>query len=53
MAERWHWSMTATIGNRLGSTAGIEATRNACDAVEAAYEQITAALCEPGPKSPV
>ena len=24
MTERWHWRMSASIGNRLGSTAGIE-----------------------------
>jgi hypothetical protein len=31
--------MTALIGNRIGSKAGIELTRDeACDAVESAYE---------------
>ena len=45
MAERWHWNMTAAIGNRFGSTAGIEATRDeACDAVEHAYEAMKAAI---------
>ena len=30
--EQWKWAMTASIGNRLGSTAGIEDTRDeACD----------------------
>ena len=45
MAERWHWSMSASIGNRVGSTAGIEATRGAaCDAVERQYEAMKAAI---------
>ena len=42
--ERWKWNMTASIGNRLGSTAGIEGTRDeACDAVERQYEAMKAA----------
>ena len=46
--ERWKWSMTASIGNRLGSTAGSEATRDeACDAVERAYEELKAAIGRP------
>ena len=41
--EQWKWAMTASIGNRLGSTAGIEVTRDeACDAVESAYEAMKA-----------
>ena len=37
--------MTAAIGNRLGSTAGIAGTRDeACDAVVFAYEQMKAAI---------
>ena len=48
MAERWHWNMTAAIGNRLGSTAGIAATRDqACDAVEREYERMKAANRDP------
>jgi hypothetical protein len=36
--------MTASIGNRLGSTAGIAGTRDeACDAVERQYEAMKAA----------
>ena len=43
--EQWKWAMTASIGNRLGSTAGIEDTRDeACDAVESAYEAMKAAI---------
>ena len=43
--EQWKWAMTASIGNRLGSKAGIEDTRDeACDAVEIAYEQMKAAI---------
>jgi hypothetical protein len=43
--ERWKWSMTAAIGNRLGSTSGIAATRDeACDAVERHYEAMKAAI---------
>ena len=44
VAERWKWNMTASIGNRLGSTGGIEGTRDeACDAVELQYEVMKAA----------
>ena len=44
VAERWKWNMTASIGNRLGSTAGIAGTRDeACDAVERHYEVMKAA----------
>ena len=43
--ERWKWNMTASIGNRLGSTAGIAGTRDeACDAVERHYEVMKAAM---------
>ena len=43
--ERWKWTMTAAIGNRLGSTAGIAGTRDeACDAVESEYEVMKAAI---------
>ena len=43
--EQWKWAMTASIGNRPGSTAGIEDTRDeACDAVESAYEAMKAAI---------
>ena len=44
IGERWKWAMTASIGNRLGSTAGIAGTRDeACDAVERQYEAMKAA----------
>ena len=44
VAERWKWNMTASIGNRLGSTGGIAGTRDeACDAVERQYEVMKAA----------
>ena len=40
-----NWTMTASIGNRFGSTAGIAATRDeACDAVESAYEAMKAEI---------
>ena len=43
--ERWKWSMNTSIGNRLGSTAGIAGTRDeACDAVESEYEAMKAAI---------
>ncbi len=43
--ERWKWTMTAAIGNRLDSTAGIEITRDeACDEVESEYEAMKAAI---------
>ena len=43
--ELWKWSMNASIGNRLGSTAGIAGTRDeACDAVESEYEAMKAAI---------
>ena len=46
--ERWTWSLNVWLGNRLGSTAGIEATRDeACDAVERAYEDMKAAIDRP------
>ena len=44
MDERWKWNMTASIGNRVGTTAGIARTRDeACDAVELHYEVMKAA----------
>ena len=37
--------MNASIGNRIGSTAGIADTRDeACDAVEREYEAMKAAI---------
>ena len=43
--ELWKWNMNASIGNRIGSTAGNADTRDeACDAVEREYEVMKAAI---------
>ena len=43
--ERWKWNMTAWLDKHAGSASGIVDSRDeACDAVEAAYEQFRAAV---------